>query len=141
LGLGIRISEFTALYSAVTGKQSREKDTCASWESAALMIPSTREDIAKSARRRKCESCWTRRLGAQNGECAICHVRFADYTGIVPDPINHRSMGGAWRDDHPENIQAVHWGCNGEKGRGEGEAGVVRYQRRQQPSPSSRFKH
>jgi hypothetical protein len=25
-------------------------------------------------------------------------------------------MGGAWRDDHPENIQAVHWWCNSEKG-------------------------
>jgi hypothetical protein len=25
-------------------------------------------------------------------------------------------MGGAWRDDHPENIQAVHWWCNVEKG-------------------------
>jgi hypothetical protein len=25
-------------------------------------------------------------------------------------------MGGAWRGDHPDNIQAVHWWCNGEKG-------------------------
>jgi hypothetical protein len=25
-------------------------------------------------------------------------------------------MGGAWRDDHPENIQAVHWWCNSGKG-------------------------
>jgi hypothetical protein len=25
-------------------------------------------------------------------------------------------MGGAWRDDHPDNIQAVHWWCNDEKG-------------------------
>jgi hypothetical protein len=25
-------------------------------------------------------------------------------------------MGGAWRDDHPDNIQAAHWWCNGEKG-------------------------
>jgi hypothetical protein len=25
-------------------------------------------------------------------------------------------MGGARRDDHPENIQAVHWWCNSEKG-------------------------
>jgi hypothetical protein len=31
-----------------------------------------------------------------------------------PDHIN--PLGGAWRDDHPENIQAVHWWCNGEKG-------------------------
>jgi hypothetical protein len=35
---------------------------------------------------------------------------------IVPDHISPRGMGGAWRDDHPDNIQAVHWSCNGEKG-------------------------
>jgi hypothetical protein len=25
-------------------------------------------------------------------------------------------MGGARRDDHPDNIQAVHWWCNSDKG-------------------------
>ena len=30
--------------------------------------------------------------------------------------IEPKGMGAAWRDDHPENIQAVHWGCNSEKG-------------------------
>jgi hypothetical protein len=25
-------------------------------------------------------------------------------------------MGGVWRDDHPDNIQATHWWCNEEKG-------------------------
>jgi len=25
-------------------------------------------------------------------------------------------MGGAWRDDHPDNVQAAHWWCNEEKG-------------------------
>jgi hypothetical protein len=25
-------------------------------------------------------------------------------------------MGGAWRDDHPGNVRAVHWWCNSEKG-------------------------
>jgi hypothetical protein len=38
-----------------------------------------------------------------------------NYT-ISPDHINPKGMGGAWQDDHPENIQAVHWWCNGEKG-------------------------
>jgi hypothetical protein len=57
---------------------------------------------------------------AQNGECAICKVRFADHTDIVRDHINPRGMGGEWRDDHPENIQAVHWWCNGEKGSSRG---------------------
>jgi len=26
-------------------------------------------------------------------------------------------MNDAWRDDHPDNVQAVHWWCNGEKDR------------------------
>jgi len=44
-----------------------------------------------------------------------------DLPKIVPkclyvDHISPRGMGGAWRDDHPDNIQAVHWWCNGDKG-------------------------
>jgi hypothetical protein len=35
-----------------------------------------------------------------------------------PYDINPR--GGAWRDDLPENIQAVHWWSNGEKGSSRG---------------------
>jgi hypothetical protein len=34
-------------------------------------------------------------------------VKFTDYSDIVPDHINPRGMGGAWRGDHPDNIQAV----------------------------------
>jgi 5-methylcytosine-specific restriction endonuclease McrA len=34
----------------------------------------------------------------------------------VPDHIEPKGMGGAWRDDHPENIQAVHRRCNLQKG-------------------------
>jgi hypothetical protein len=34
----------------------------------------------------------------------------------VPDHIDPRGMGGAYRDDHPQNIQAVHFWCNSEKG-------------------------
>jgi hypothetical protein len=57
-----------------------------------------------------------RKITAQNGVCALCKGHFTDYNDIVPDHINPRGMGGAWRDDHPDNIQAVHWWCNGEKG-------------------------
>ena len=53
---------------------------------------------------------------AQIGECALCKEKFTDYSDIVPDHINPRGMGGAWRDDHSDNIQAAHWWCNGEKG-------------------------
>jgi hypothetical protein len=61
-----------------------------------------------------------RKIAAQNGICALCKERFTDYADVVPDHINPRGMGGAWRDDHPENIQAVHWWCNGEKGSSRG---------------------
>ena len=45
---------------------------------------------------------------------ALCSI--ADYNDIVPDHRDPKGMGGAWRDDHPDNIQATHWWCNGEKG-------------------------
>ena len=51
-----------------------------------------------------------------NRQCAICQVAFNSYSDIVLDHIDPRGMGGARRDDHPENIQAVHYWCNGEKG-------------------------
>ena len=52
----------------------------------------------------------------QGGRCAFCHLEFADCADIVPDHRHPKGMGGARRDDHPENIQAVHWLCNSEKG-------------------------
>ena len=52
----------------------------------------------------------------QNGICPICHEEFTDYGDIVPDHRDPKGMGGAWRDDHPDNVQATHWWCNGEKG-------------------------
>ena len=61
-----------------------------------------------------------KKIVTQNGECGICHEKLTDYGDIVPDHIHPRGMGGAWRDDHPDNIQAVHWWCNGEKGSSRG---------------------
>jgi hypothetical protein len=57
-----------------------------------------------------------RTIVEQNGVCPICHEEFTDYGDIVPDHKNPKGMGGAWRDDHPDNIQATHWWCNEEKG-------------------------
>ena len=55
-----------------------------------------------------------RKIAEQNRQCAICEVAFASYNDIVPDHIDPRGMGGSRRDDHPENIQAVHFWCNGD---------------------------
>lgn len=60
-----------------------------------------------------------RKIAEQNGLCALCKERFTEYGDMVPDHIHPRGMGGAWRDDHPDNIQAVHWWCNGERDRAE----------------------
>jgi hypothetical protein len=57
-----------------------------------------------------------RKVRQQAGICAICHEEFTHYNDIVPDHKNPKGMGGAWRDDHPDNIQATHWWCNEEKG-------------------------
>jgi hypothetical protein len=57
-----------------------------------------------------------RQIVEQNRQCAICQVAFTNYSDIVPDHIDPRGMGGSRRDDHPENIQAVYFWCNGEKG-------------------------
>lgn len=50
-----------------------------------------------------------RKIRQQAGICAICHEEFTDYNDIVPDHKEPKGMGGAWRDDHPDNIQAIHW--------------------------------
>ena len=73
-------------------------------------------DTGKSAQTARCGSSFDRKIVAQKGICALCMERFTEYSDIVPDHIHPRGMGGAWRDDHPDNIQAVHWWCNGEKG-------------------------
>ena len=57
-----------------------------------------------------------RKIVEQGRECALCHELFTDYHDVVPDPIDPKGLGGSWRDDHPDNIQAVHWWCNSEKG-------------------------
>jgi hypothetical protein len=58
-----------------------------------------------------------RKIVEQDRNCAICHEEFTDYNDIVSDHHkNPKGMGGARRDDHPDNIQATHWWCNGGKG-------------------------
>ena len=56
------------------------------------------------------------KVAEQGGKCGICQEAFTDCNEIVPDHIEPRGMGAARRDDHPDNIQAVHLRCNGEKG-------------------------
>ena len=57
-----------------------------------------------------------RKIVEQGRKCAICNEEFTDYNDIVPDHRDPKGMGGAWRDDHPDNIRATHWWCNGDKG-------------------------
>jgi 5-methylcytosine-specific restriction endonuclease McrA len=57
-----------------------------------------------------------KKIGKQNGRCGICGEKFEDYTEIVPDHKDPRGMGGARRNDDPDNIQAAHSRCNLLKG-------------------------
>jgi hypothetical protein len=57
-----------------------------------------------------------RKIALQHGKCPLCGENFTAFSDVVPDHISPRGLGGAWRDDHPDNVQAVHWWCNGEKG-------------------------
>jgi hypothetical protein len=51
-----------------------------------------------------------RKIVEQDRTCAICHEEFTDYNDIVPEHRRDpKGMGGAWRDDHLDNIQATHW--------------------------------
>ena len=52
----------------------------------------------------------------QGNLCGICSEAFLDARDVVPDHIEPKGSGGARRDDHPDNIQAAHSYCNGEKG-------------------------
>src|SRR6516165_1723911 len=45
-----------------------------------------------------------RKIEEQNSECPLCEIAFTDYNDIVPDHKNPKGMGGAFRDDHPDNI-------------------------------------
>ena len=57
-----------------------------------------------------------RKIVEQKGMCPICLQEFTDYNDVVPDHKEPKGMGGAWRDDHPDNIQAAHSWCNEDKG-------------------------
>jgi hypothetical protein len=52
----------------------------------------------------------------QGGKCVLWYVEFTHYSDIVPEHKNPKGMSGAWRDDHPDNIQAAHWWCSSKKG-------------------------
>jgi hypothetical protein len=52
-----------------------------------------------------------RNIVEQDRKCAICHEEFTDYNDVVSDHEDPRGMGGAWRDDRPDNIRATHWCC------------------------------
>ena len=60
--------------------------------------------------------------GLQFGNDPVYEERvrvFEDVLGALPKIDgwkNPKGMGGPWRDDHPDNIQATHWWLNGEKG-------------------------
>jgi hypothetical protein len=57
-----------------------------------------------------------KKLAEQKGICGWCERSIDDVREATPDHIESRGMGGAWRDDHEDNIRAVHGACNCERG-------------------------
>ena len=57
-----------------------------------------------------------RKIEEQQNLCWYCKKPFEDYRDVTPEHIEPRGIGGAWRDDHPDNIAATHSWCNREKG-------------------------
>src|SRR5271165_1513394 len=67
-----------------------------------------------------------RKIAEQDGKCAICHTAFTHYCEIVPDHIEPKGMGGAWRDDSPRQ-------CSGRSSAVQSAQGVAKVTSR--PSP------
>ena len=111
-------AQFIALFPAAAGSLFRKHEELNSLVCSALMIQIIRGDIGSCApiERYATTRLMNRKITEQRGKCGICEEAFTNYSDIVPDHIHPRGMGGSWRDDHPENIQAVHWWCNGDKG-------------------------
>jgi hypothetical protein len=90
----------------------------ASFEPGVTLIPDEhhprgyRERRSPAAMRRVLE----RKVKTQGKRCGICSLPFTDSREIVPDHIVPKGSGGAWHDDHPDNIQAAHSDCNMKKG-------------------------
>jgi hypothetical protein len=101
-------------FAAVEKNISQNRNSSA-WEFSGLKIRITREyrELRSPSEMRK---LMNRKIVEQGGQCALCQGPFTDYGDIKPDHRNPKGMGGAWRDGHPENIQAAHWWCNEEKG-------------------------
>jgi hypothetical protein len=81
-----------------------------------LKIRITHGDIGNLRLPTEMRKLLNRKIIEQDRKCAICQQEFMDYHDIVPDHRDPKGMGGAWRDDRPDNIPAVHWWCNSEKG-------------------------
>lgn len=57
-----------------------------------------------------------KKIIAQEGKCSICRTEFTDRREVGPDHVEPRGAGGAFRDDHEDNIEAAHNLCNLAKG-------------------------
>jgi len=57
-----------------------------------------------------------KKIVEQSNICPLCGREFRRFADVAADHIEPKGMGGAWRDDHPDNIQAVHRRCNLRKG-------------------------
>lgn len=82
-----------------------------------IVFPDGREVIDQTTPEGKAEYARRRTVALtnQDGRCAICYGPLPAWLATT-DHIQPRGMGGGFRRDNQDNIQAVCVACNGAKG-------------------------
>jgi len=103
--------------------ENRRQSSRSKWETVRPGVRRIRDEHARHPdgyRYRLSKSEMTKvlikKVQEQFGWCSICQTMLEDMQDVVPDHKDPRGMGGAWRDDRPENIGAAHELCNSKKG-------------------------
>jgi hypothetical protein len=91
---------FTALYTAVAGNWFSRSVASNNWGMQRIEDPHHSRGYRELRSNTEIRRLDNRKIVEQNKTCGICHDLFTSYNDIVPDDINPKGMGGAWRDDH-----------------------------------------
>jgi len=116
--MNLRRNEYCPIHRSrfCCGREQRRKERCLRTGVQRIEDPQHPRGYRELRSPAEMRKLLNRKIAQQDRKCAICHQEFTDYGDVVPDHIEPKGMGGARRDDHPENIQAAHRWCNSAKG-------------------------